>query len=53
MKSSDQVRVGGSGLTSPFDGDFATDDVYYKVKMCFGGRVMDTRGNWAAGAVTP
>jgi len=47
MKASDQVRVGG-GAASPFDGDFATDNVLYKVRHCFGGVVLSSRAGYAS-----
>ena len=47
MKASDQVRVGG-GVASPFDGDFATDNVLYKVRHCFGGVVLSSRAGYAS-----
>jgi len=43
MKASDKVAVGGGGLSSPFTGDFATDNVMYRVRHVFGGIQMDPR----------
>ena len=43
MKSSDKVSVGGSGLASPFSGDFATDNIMYRVRHIIGGSPMDPR----------
>ena len=42
MKASDKVLVGG-GMVSPFSGDFATDNVMYRVRHVFGGVQMDPR----------
>jgi hypothetical protein len=42
MKASDKVTVGG-GLMSPFSGDFATDNIFYRVRDVFGGTQMDPR----------
>jgi len=47
MKSSDQTRVGG-GLTSPMDGDFATDNVFYKVRHVLGGVTLSGRAGYAS-----
>lgn len=43
MKASNKVAVGGGGLTSPFSGDFETDNVMYRVRHVFGGAPMDPR----------
>ena len=50
MKSSDQVTVGG-GLTNPMGGDFATDNIFYKVRHCFGGVVLSGRAGYASDGV--
>jgi hypothetical protein len=42
MKASDKVAVGG-GPISPFDGDFATDNVFYRVRDVHGGTRVDRR----------
>jgi len=47
MKSSDQVTVGG-GLVSPMGGDFATDNIFYKVRHCFGGVTLSGRAGYAS-----
>ena len=47
MKSSDQTRVGG-GLTSPMDGDFATDNIFYKVRHVLGGVTLSGRAGYAS-----
>ena len=51
MKNSDKVSVGG-GPISPFDGDFATDNVFYRVRHVFGGAKMDWRGTYMGGYIT-
>jgi len=43
MKASDKVTVGGGGMSSPFTGDFATDNIMYRVRHVFGGAPMDPR----------
>lgn len=43
MKSSDKVAVGGGALSSPFSGDFATDNIMYRVRHIIGGAPMDPR----------
>jgi len=43
MKASNKVAVGGGGLSSPFTGDFETDNVMYRVRHVFGGVQMDPR----------
>ena len=48
MKMSDKVSVGG-GPISPFDGDFATDNVFYRIRHVFGGAKMDWRGTFMGG----
>jgi len=47
MKSSDQVVVGG-GLSNPMGGDFATDNIFYKVRHVFGGVVLSSRAGYAS-----
>lgn len=42
MKASDKVSVGG-GISSPFSGDFATDNIMYRVRHVFGGAPLDPR----------
>ncbi len=51
MKNSDKVSVGG-GPISPFDGDFATDNVFYRVRHVFGGAKRDWRGTYMGGYIT-
>lgn len=48
MKNSDKVSVGG-GPISPFDGDFGTDNVFYRVRLIFGGCKLDWRGCYMGG----
>ena len=50
MKNSDKVTVGG-GPISPFAGDFATDNVFYRVREVFGGAKRDWRGSFMGGYV--
>ena len=47
MKASDKVAVGGGALMSPFSGDFATDNVLYRVRHCVGGTQLDPRYAYA------
>lgn len=42
MKASDKVSITG-GPVSPFDGDFATDNVFYRVRHCMGAAQFDPR----------
>jgi len=51
MKNSDKVSIGG-GAISPFDGDFATDNVFYRVRLVFGVTELDWRGTFAGGLVS-
>ena len=46
MKASDKVSTGG-GAVSAFDGDFETDNVFYRVRHCFGGARLDPRYAYA------
>lgn len=45
MKSSDKVTIGG-GAISPMDGDFATDNVFYRIRQCFGANKLDWRATY-------
>lgn len=45
MKSSNKVAVGG-GPIGPMDGDFDTDNVLYRVRLCFGGTTLDWRATY-------
>lgn len=42
MKSPNAVRVGG-GPANPFDGDFDTDSLQYKVRHCFAAALQDPK----------
>lgn len=46
MKASDKVTVGGASL-SPFSGDFATDNTFYRVRIVHGGTQLDPRFAYA------
>jgi hypothetical protein len=47
MKNSDKVSVTGGAPVSPFDGDFASDNVFYRVRDCIGGAPRDPRFAYA------
>ena len=46
MKASDKVSVTGAPI-SPFAGDFATDNVFYRVRIVCGGSPLDPRCAYA------
>ncbi len=48
MKASDKVSISG-GPVSPFEGDFATDNVFYRVRSIFGGTKLDWRATYMGG----
>ncbi len=48
MKSSDKVTVGG-GPIGPMSGDFATDNVFYRVRHVFGATKLDWRATYMGG----
>jgi len=48
MKNSDKVTVGG-GAINPMAGDFATDNIFYRVRLIFGGTTLDWRGFYFGG----
>ena len=48
MKASDKVTVGG-GAIGPMSGDFATDNVFYRVRLCAGVTRLDWRATYAGG----
>ncbi len=50
MKNSDKVNIGG-GEIGPMEGDFATDNVFYRVRLVFGGCKLDWRATYAGGLV--
>lgn len=45
MKASDKVTVGG-GAINPLSGDFATDNIFYRVRECFGANKLDWRATF-------
>ncbi len=51
MKASDKVTVGG-GAIGPMSGDFATDNVLYRVRLVFGGVTQDWRATYMGGATS-
>jgi hypothetical protein len=46
MKASDKVTTGGQAI-SPFTGDFATDNIFYRVRHVLGGVPVDPRFTYA------
>ncbi len=50
MKASDKVTVGG-GSINPMSGDFATDNVFYRVRHVFGIVELDWRATYGGGLV--
>ena len=46
MKASNKVTMSGAPI-SPFDGDFDSDDVMYRVRMVLGGNYLDPRCAYA------
>lgn len=52
MKASDKVTLGGGGAISPFTGDFATDNVFYRVRHVFGTTQLDPRFTYAQAATS-
>ncbi len=50
MKASDKVTIGG-GAINPMSGDFATDNVFYRVRHFFGITELDWRATYAGGQV--
>jgi hypothetical protein len=46
MKASDKVTVGGAAI-SPMSGDFATDNIFYRVRMVKGSVQLDPRFAYA------
>jgi hypothetical protein len=47
MKAPDAVRVGG-GTVGQFDGDFATDNIFYRTRHTLGGTSLDPNGGWVS-----
>jgi len=54
MKASDKVTIGG-GPIGPMSGDFATDNVLYRVRLCVGCNKLDWRATYMQkpGAASP
>ncbi len=50
MKASDKVTIGG-GAINPMAGDFATDNVFYRVRHVFGVTRLDWRATYCGGLV--
>lgn len=48
MKASDKVTIGG-GAINPMSGDFATDNVFYRVRVVFGGTTENYRAFYFGG----
>ena len=48
MKNSDKVTVGG-GAINPMSGDFATDNIFYRVRLVCGVTRLDWRATYAGG----
>ncbi len=51
MKASDKVTVAGGSL-SPFSGDFATDNIFWRVRIVCGGTQLDPRFTYAQNGTT-
>ena len=47
MKASNMQQVGG-GAVSPFEGDFETDNIFYRVRYVFGGTVVEDVAGYAS-----
>jgi hypothetical protein len=47
LKSSNAVQVGG-GVVSPFAGDFATDNIFYRIRHVFQGSAVEPRAAYAS-----
>jgi len=47
MKGSDKVALGGGAPLNAFSGDFATDNIFYRVRHVFGGTQLDPRYAYA------
>ena len=45
MKASDKVAIGG-GDVGPMTGNFATDNILYRVRQCFGANKLDWRATF-------
>jgi hypothetical protein len=51
MKASDKVSVGGAEV-GPLSGDFATDNVFYRVRLVFGAAKLDWRATYVGYSAT-
>ena len=51
MKASDKVTIGG-GAIGPMSGDFATDNIFYRVRHFFGITELDWRATYAGGLIS-
>ena len=51
MKASDKVTLGG-GAINPLSGDFASDNVFYRVRHVFGVTKLDWRATYGGGLVS-
>lgn len=47
QKKSDAIKVGG-GEVGQFDGDFATDNIFYRVRHSIGTVALEPRGLWGS-----
>ena len=47
MKAPDAVKLGG-GAVNPFEGDFATDNIFYRARYCADAIQLEPRGGWAS-----
>jgi len=45
MKASDKVAIGGGPLGA-MTGDFATDNIFYRIRQCFGANKLDWRATY-------
>ena len=51
MKASDKVSVTGAPI-SPFSGDFATDNIFYRVRIVCGTAQLDPRAAYSQNGTT-
>ena len=51
MKASDKVTMGG-GAVSPFEGDFVSDNIFYRVRIVKGSIQLDPRAAYAQTGTT-
>ncbi len=45
MKASNKVTIGG-GAINPMSGDFESDNIFYRVRQCFGANKLDWRATY-------